>query len=92
MIVVLPREGETLDNVIRRFPHVPVREIFVALRESQTKFSDDPVDVYFPRLNVTSDQTLNKILMEVSKKTTFCNFLDETKHDREVLSIGELRD
>lgn len=67
MIVVLPREGETLDTVITRFKDVPVREIFLALRQSQAEFSNDAVDVYFPRMNVVSDITLNKILMEVSK-------------------------
>ena len=66
MITILPKRDETLKTILTLLANTPMSEIFNSLAFAQQNFADVLVDVYLPKFVITSDLTLNSILIKVT--------------------------
>ncbi|XP_037039060.1 serine protease inhibitor 77Ba-like [Bradysia coprophila] len=65
MYVLLPRKGLRLSAVIENIANVGIAKIMADIEAAQAKYEDDEVEVFMPRIRITSDFTLNMVLEQM---------------------------
>lgn len=62
VLFMLPRKGDTLNNMMRNLQAIGLQPIFDELEKSQLEFEGEDVDVLLPRFTTKSDFALDSIL------------------------------
>ncbi|CAG2057448.1 unnamed protein product, partial [Timema podura] len=65
MLLVLPREKAPLLPVLKKLRSTPLDEVYMKLKKEYEEFMEDGVNVFLPRLSVTSDFVLNEVLQQL---------------------------
>nr|CAD7438947.1 unnamed protein product [Timema bartmani] len=65
MLLVLPREKAPLLPVLKKLKSTPLDEVYMKLKKEYEEFMEDGVNVFLPRLSVTSDFVLNEVLQQL---------------------------
>lgn len=71
MIILLPRKGVHLSDVINALPSYGIHRIAEQLRQAEEEFQDDEVELYLPRFDITADFTLNVLLEKMGLSDPF---------------------
>ncbi|XP_055696770.1 serine protease inhibitor 77Ba [Phlebotomus papatasi] len=62
MIILLPRKGTPLGQVIEKLANVRLQRVYDELKKAADEYEDDEVEVYMPRFKITADFVLNRVL------------------------------
>lgn len=65
MIVILPRKGHALAEVLSLIASVNVSTLIDILAQAEEQYMDEDVEVYLPRFKITSDFNMNIVLSQV---------------------------
>lgn len=65
------RTGLRLSTVIENVANVGIAKIMSDIEEAQAKYEDDEVEVYLPRIRITSDFVLNVVLEQMGLTDIF---------------------
>ncbi|XP_058451592.1 serine protease inhibitor 77Ba-like [Malaya genurostris] len=65
MMLILPRKGVSLQNVIRRLADFNMETIYQELKQAAIEYEDDEVEVYLPRFEITADYNLIPVLQDM---------------------------
>ncbi|KAL9696435.1 hypothetical protein quinque_016014 [Culex quinquefasciatus] len=68
MMVILPRKGVPLKDVIGRLANFSMQTIYQELRTAAEEYEDDEVEVYLPRFEITADYKLKAPLFDMGVK------------------------
>lgn len=71
MLVILPRKGVPLHEVVRRLADFNMEMIYSELKQAAEEYEDDEVEVFLPRLQISSDYTLKSVLFNMGMKDAF---------------------
>lgn len=71
MILLLPRQGVLLTNVLEKLAAYGVARVITELRRADAEFDEDEVEVFLPRFSFTADFTLNVILEQMGLTDIF---------------------
>ncbi|XP_053669089.1 serine protease inhibitor 77Ba [Anopheles marshallii] len=71
MLLIMPRKGVPLVEVIRKLTEYGVDRVFEELDRSLVDFDDDEVEVHLPRFEFNSDYNLIPILNQMGIKEAF---------------------
>lgn len=71
MYLMLPRKGVRLPDVIGNIAKVGIEKIMEDLKAAQAKYEDDEVEVFLPRMRITSDFVLNTVLEDMGLTDIF---------------------
>lgn len=71
MLVILPRRGVPLHEVVQRLANFNMEMIFRELRQAAEEYEDDEVEVFLPRFQISSDYVLKSVLFNVGFLTEF---------------------
>lgn len=71
MIVLLPRKGEPLIQMLRQLATMPFFNILDDLAQAEAQFGEEDVQVYLPRFTINSDLNMNGILDHMGIKDIF---------------------
>uniref|UniRef100_A0A1B0CTS9 Serpin domain-containing protein n=1 Tax=Lutzomyia longipalpis TaxID=7200 RepID=A0A1B0CTS9_LUTLO len=71
MIILLPRKGIPLSQVIEKLATVRLQRVYDELKRASDEYEDDEVEVYLPRFKITSDFGLNQILEQMGLMDIF---------------------
>uniref|UniRef100_A0A6B2EKK6 Putative serine protease inhibitor n=1 Tax=Phlebotomus kandelakii TaxID=1109342 RepID=A0A6B2EKK6_9DIPT len=62
MIILLPRKGTPLNQVVEKLANVRLQRVYDELKKAADEYEDDEVEVYLPRFRITADFVLNGVL------------------------------
>ncbi|XP_059613652.1 serine protease inhibitor 77Ba [Phlebotomus argentipes] len=62
MIILLPRKGTPLNQVVEKLANVRLQRVYDELKKAADEYEDDEVEVYLPRFKITADFVLNGVL------------------------------
>lgn len=65
MLVILPRKGVALSEIISRLARFSMEEIFRELKQVADEYEDDEVEVYLPQFQITNDLHLDRPLYDM---------------------------
>lgn len=65
MMLILPRKGIPLSDVIRRLANFNMATIYQELKQAAVDYEDDEVELYLPRFEITADYNLVSVLHDV---------------------------
>lgn len=68
MMVILPRKGTPLQDVIRRLADFDMDTIYREMKQAAEEYEDDEVEVYLPRFEITADYNLVPVLNDMGIK------------------------
>lgn len=68
MMVILPRKGVPLKDVIGRLANFSMQTIYQELRQAAEEYEDDEVEVFLPRFEITADYKLRAPLFDMGVK------------------------
>ncbi|XP_055614383.1 serine protease inhibitor 77Ba-like isoform X2 [Uranotaenia lowii] len=68
MMVILPRKGVPLHEVVRRLVQFDMQTIYRELKQAAEEYEDDEVEVFLPRFEITADYHLNSVLFNMGVK------------------------
>ncbi|GAB0091639.1 Serine protease inhibitor 77Ba [Sergentomyia squamirostris] len=71
MIILLPRKGVPLSQVVEKLATVRLQRVFDELKKAADEYEDNEVEVYLPRFNITADFLLNCILEKMGVMDVF---------------------
>lgn len=71
MLVILPRRGVPLHEVVQRLANFNMEMIFSELKQAAEEYEDDEVEVFLPRFQITSDYVLKSVLFNMGMKKAF---------------------
>ncbi|KXJ83491.1 hypothetical protein RP20_CCG006224 [Aedes albopictus] len=71
MLVILPRRGVPLHEVVQRLANFNMEMIFRELKQAAEEYEDDEVEVFLPRFQISSDYVLKSVLFNVGFLTKF---------------------
>lgn len=71
MLVILPRKGVPLHEVVRRLADFNMEMIYNELLQSSMEYEDDEVEVFLPRFEISTDFTLKAALFNMGMKDAF---------------------
>lgn len=71
MILLLPRAGALLTNVLEKLSSYGIARVITELRRADAEFDEDEVEVFLPRFSFTADFTLNVILEQMGLTDIF---------------------
>lgn len=77
MLVILPRRGVPLHEVVQRLANFNMEMIFRELRQAAEEYEDDEVEVFLPRFQISSDYVLKSVLFNMGMKKAFHTGLAE---------------
>lgn len=59
MLVILPRKGVPLSEIVKRLADVSMEEIYRELKQVAEEYEDDEVEVFLPQFEITNDLHLD---------------------------------
>lgn len=62
MLVILPRKGVALREIVKRLADFSMEEIYRELKQVAEEYEDDEVEVYLPQFQITNDVHLDSTL------------------------------
>nr|XP_019543509.2 serine protease inhibitor 77Ba-like [Aedes albopictus]XP_029712491.1 serine protease inhibitor 77Ba-like [Aedes albopictus] len=77
MLVILPRRGVPLHEVVQRLANFNMEMIFRELKQAAEEYEDDEVEVFLPRFQISSDYVLKSVLFNMGMKKAFHTGLAE---------------
>ncbi|XP_001661905.3 serine protease inhibitor 77Ba-like isoform X2 [Aedes aegypti] len=71
MLVILPRKGVPLHEVVQRLANFNMEMIYKELRQVAEEYEDDEVEVFLPRFQISSDYVLKSVLFNMGMREAF---------------------
>lgn len=68
MMLILPRKGVPLREVIERLAEFNMTTIYQELKQAAEEYEEDEVEVYLPRFEITGDYSLTRVLHDMGIK------------------------
>ncbi|XP_065095388.1 serine protease inhibitor 77Ba-like isoform X2 [Ochlerotatus camptorhynchus] len=65
MLVILPRKGVALQEIVARLADFSMEEIYRELKQVAEEYEDDEVEVYLPQFQITNDLYLDSPLYDM---------------------------
>ncbi|KAL3289595.1 hypothetical protein HHI36_023008 [Cryptolaemus montrouzieri] len=80
MIVILPKKGSSVSEVLELLIESPMTKIYERLRKEEQQYYDDEINIYLPKFSISSDLNLMIALYKMGVKDVFdfstANLLD----------------
>lgn len=78
MIVLVPTGNTTINALLERISKIPIEKIYHRMITEEEEYPDAAVEVYLPRVVISSDFVLNKALAKVRNVDVVTHFIFNT--------------
>lgn len=90
MMVILPRKGVPLKDVIGRLANFNMQTIYQELRQAAEEYEDDEVEVFLPRFEITADYKLRAPLFDMGVKAAMTKETAQFDKMAKDIFLGEI--